>query len=132
MFNSPVLWSTDYQLTARHGFVFKGRTIGSIRNAKDAFITSKDSMDLYNQTKGKHTIGFFKDNDPHKLFVDGNGVTYVIKDEFEKVFHKHSWLQSNNIYIEDKQIDRISFSINPTLLFTPLRNCYQNETLDGF
>ena len=45
MFNSPVLWSTDYQLTAQHMVLFlKDERLDRLEMQKDAFITSKDSM----------------------------------------------------------------------------------------
>ena len=136
MFNSPVLWSTDYQLTAQHMVLFlKDERLDRLEMQKDAFITSKDSMDLYNQIKGKHTIGFFKDNDLHKLFVDGNGqATYVIKDEFEKVSGINTVSCSQmNIYIEDKEIDRISFQHQPNAIIYPFEELpLKWKRLDGF
>jgi endoglucanase Acf2 len=49
-----------------------------------AFIVSLDSLDKYNQIRGKDMTGYFRDNELYQILVDGNSQTlYYIRDDDE-------------------------------------------------
>jgi hypothetical protein len=47
-----------------------------------SFIISYDTLEAYNQIKGKNMVGYFKDNELVKVNVDGNAQTvYFVREE---------------------------------------------------
>ncbi len=136
MFESPILWSNDYQLTSEHMILFLvDEQLDRMELQKDAFITSKDSLDLFNQIKGKNMTGFFKENELATMFVTGNGqTTYVLKDEFEKISGINTVNCSQmTIYINEKNIDKISFQYRPDAIIFPYNELPAKwKRLEGF
>ena len=86
MYSRPLLWSDNYQLSSEHIILeIKNNAIDKM-NLLKCFIISEDSLDLYNQIKGRNMMGFFRSNELHKINVNGNGqAVYVIKDEEDKI-----------------------------------------------
>ena len=136
MYNEPILWSDNYQLSSEHIFLeIKNNTIDKMNLLKNAFIISKDSLELYNQIKGRNMKGFFKRNELHKIFVDGNGqAIYVIKDDEDKISGINTVSCSQmNIYVEKKEINSISFQKQPNATIYPIEKLPQKwKRLEGF
>ena len=136
MFESPILWSDEYQLTSDHIILrLKDNNIDLLEMQKNAFIISKDSLGLYNQIKGKDMTGYFKRNELHKINVKGNGqAVYVIKDEKDKITGINTISCSQmNIGISDKNINRISFQTLPNSIIFPIEELPNEwKRLEGF
>lgn len=83
MYDAPVLWSRKNQLTADSiHIVTANKGIDSLIMFNTAFIVSNDTMDSYNQIKGKNMVGYFRNNEIYKIEVDGNAQTvYYIREE---------------------------------------------------
>ena len=102
---------------------------------QNAFIISEDSLDLYNQIKGRNMMGYFKRNELHKINVNGNGqAVYVIKDEEDKISGINTVSCSQmNIYMDNKEIHRISFQKQPNATIYPIEELPQKwNRLEGF
>ena len=124
MYNEPILWSDNYQLSLRPCyFKNKNNVIEKMNLLENAFIISEDSLDLYNQIKGINMIGFFKRNELHKINVNGNGqAVYVIKDEKDKISGINTVSCSQMIiYVDKKKIHRISFQKQPDSTIYPIK-----------
>jgi lipopolysaccharide export system protein LptA len=136
LFESPILWSDEYQLTSDHIILrLKDNNIDLLEMQKNAFIISKDSLGLYNQIKGKDMTGYFKQNELQKINVKGNGQTvYVIKDEKDKITGINTISCSQmNIGISDKNINRISFQTLPNSIIFPIEELPNEwKRLEGF
>ena len=129
MFEQPILWSENYQLSSEHIVLeLDANSIDKMNLQQNAFIISEDSLDLYNQIKGRDMIGFFKNNELNKINVNGNGqAVYVIKDEEEKISGINTVSCSQmNIYIKDKEIQRISFQKKPNGTIYPIEELPQD------
>ncbi len=83
MYNDPTLWSKQNQLTADSIFIVTASNrIDSLIMFNTAFIISSDTIDSYNQIKGKNMVGYFRNNEIYKIAVDGNAQTvYYIREE---------------------------------------------------
>lgn len=83
LYDLPVLWSGDNQLTADSiAIVIQNNQADSLIMNNSAFIISLDTLDTYNQIKGKNMIGYFKDNELATVNVDGNAQTvYFVREE---------------------------------------------------
>ena len=136
MFNDPILWSDNYQLSSEHIILeIKNNNIDKMNLLQNAFIISEDSLDLYNQIKGRNMIGIFKRNELHKINVRGNGqAVYVIKDEEDKISGINAVICSQmNIYVDKKEIHQISFQKQPNATIFPIEELPQKwKRLKGF
>ena len=136
MFYDPLLWSDNYQLSSEHIILeIKNNAIDKMNLLQNAFIISEDSLDLFNQIKGRNMMGFFKRNELHKINVNGNGqAVYVIKDEEDKISGINAVSCSQmNIYVDNKEIYRISFQKQPNATIYPIEKLPQKwKRLEGF
>ena len=136
MYYDPLLWSDNYQLSSEHIILeIKNNAIDKMNLLQNAFIISEDSLDLYNQIKGRNMMGFFKRNELHKINVNGNGqAVYVIKDEEDKISGINTVSCSQmNIYVDKKEIYRISFQKQPNATIYPIEELPQKwKRLEGF
>jgi lipopolysaccharide export system protein LptA len=136
MYNEPILWSDNYQLSSEHIILeIKNNAIDKMNLLQNAFIISEDSLDLYNQIKGRNMMGFFKRNKLHKINVNGNGqAVYVIKDEEDKISGINTVSCSEmNIYVDKKEIHRISFQKQPNATIFPIEELpHKWKRLEGF
>lgn len=83
LYTDPVMWSGKNQLTADSIHInVSGNRLDSLVMYNTAFIVSLDSLDNYNQIRGKDMIGYFRKNHLYKILVDGNAQTlYYIRDD---------------------------------------------------
>ncbi|MAZ55057.1 MAG: hypothetical protein CMP55_04555 [Flavobacteriales bacterium] len=136
MYYDPLLWSDNYQLSSEHIILeIKNNAIDKMNLLQNAFIISEDSLDLFNQIKGRNMMGFFKRNELHKINVNGNGqAVYVIKDEEDKISGINAVSCSQmNIYVDNKEIHRISFQKQPNATIYPIEKLPQKwKRLEGF
>ena len=136
MYYKPILWSDNYQLTSEHVILeIKNNSVDKMNLLHNAFIISEDSLDLYNQIKGRNMMGFFERNELHKINVIGNGqAVYVVKDEKDKISGINTVSCSQmNIYVDEKEIHRISFKKQPNSTIYPIEELPQKwKRLEGF
>jgi lipopolysaccharide export system protein LptA len=83
LYELPVLWSGENQLTADSiAIVIHNNQADSLIMYNSSFIISHDTLDTYNQIKGKNMIGYFKNNELVTVNVDGNAQTvYFVREE---------------------------------------------------
>ena len=80
-------------------------------------------------------MGFFKRNELYKINVNGNGqAVYVIKDEKDKISGINTVSCSQmNIYVDNKEIHRISFQKQPNATIYPIEELPKKwNRLEGF
>jgi lipopolysaccharide export system protein LptA len=125
LINKPVIWSGDSQMT--------GDTIQLINNTKtnkldslkvfyNTFIIHKDSIDGYNQVKGKELIGLF--NNENKLYnVDINKnaehIQYSRKDDGELIGISKTLCSSINLEFVNNEIEEATYIGSPEGDLTP-------------
>jgi len=111
LYNNPVIWSGDHQLTARRIEVktSENRRVDAIHLFDAAFIVSREDSTSFNQIKGKKIIAHFIENDIHKIDVFGNGeALYFVRDDHEQLIGINKSISSDiTIYIDDGQVSSI-------------------------
>lgn len=146
MYNNPVLWSEDLQIT--------GDTIniksaeGKVENLyvfENAFMVDRVDSVKYNQIKGKRLTGYFRDNNLYKVLIKGNGESLYYAAEEKKVAPDSSITEADSsqnllkpvteykyigvnkaicsdivIYLTDNRVQRIVFLTKPDGTFYPL------------
>jgi len=136
-YDDPVMWNYETQIT--------GDTIDvSIRNnvidkmfAKyNAFIISKDSLDNFNQIKGREMIANFVENYLKTVDVNGNGESiYYALDEENSIVTGINKIVCSNMLIRlvNNSVDNITFYTNPEGQFIPPFELKENQDrLKGF
>ncbi|MDD5570649.1 MAG: OstA-like protein [Bacteroidales bacterium] len=130
LYFTPVLWSDENQLTAKYTEMrLKNKQIESIYMNEDAFIISQKDTSRYNQIKGTNMIGYVKNNELYKVFVNGNGETiYYIEDSKGKYMGINKAESENMIiYLKDKKVRRIKFINKPKAVLHPPENNDRSE-----
>ncbi len=81
---APVLWAEDSQLTGVDiDIKLKDHNVDWVLQKGNAFIISKDSIEGYNQIKGKDITSRFRNGNIHRVNVDGDKAEtiYWIRDD---------------------------------------------------
>ncbi|MGM0565237.1 MAG: OstA-like protein [Bacteroidota bacterium] len=124
MFNQPVIWAEDSQITADTiGITLDEGEVKFMELFNKSIIANYDTLDWYNQIKGKYMKAYFKENNLYKIENQGNAESiYYVKDE-EGVLKgvNKSVSGSLTIYFEDNKFSWITFVEKPNAVMYPLR-----------
>jgi lipopolysaccharide export system protein LptA len=122
LFYQPVLWSGENQLSAEYIEIWtRNKQIDQLHMQRTAFIISREDSVKFNQIKGKSMIGYFRNNEPYKIVVNGNGQTvYYAKDKNELIGVNVAQSSDLTIFMKDNKPDDIRFYVKPTGTTYPL------------
>lgn len=83
MYNKPVLWNDDNQLSASYiSFAIRNQLIDRMYMTGSSFVCSQEDTAQFNQIKGKDMLGYFNKGRLYKLDVEGNAETvYFARDK---------------------------------------------------
>lgn len=137
LFDDPVLWSEGNQIEADSiNILFKNNQIHTLNLQFNSFMVLKDSMDNFNQLKGKNMTGNFLDNKINSLNVDGNSecIFYALDEEDQSLTGVNKILCSSMVIrFVDNKADNMSFYTNPEATFIPPHELQEPDTrLKGF
>jgi lipopolysaccharide export system protein LptA len=137
LYNDPVLWSQGNQIEADSVFiVFKNEQIHTLNLIDNSFMVLQDTMNNFNQLKGKVMTGYFKKNDLQRLEVLGNSESlfYALDEEDNSLVGINRTLCSNmTIRFRDNRAINISFYVNVESTFIPPHELEEPDTrLKGF
>lgn len=84
-YKGPILWAMENQMSANTIKLYtKNNVLDKAEFFENSFVVSPepDSINLYNQIKGRNMVGFIKDNELYRIDVDGNSqAIYYPKDK---------------------------------------------------
>lgn len=131
LFGAPILWSGESQMTAKtvdlqtsHGQIMR------MDMDVNAFIASKEDSSRFNQIKGKHVTGYFKDNHLYKIYVEGNGQTlYYAKDQDVMIGVNRADCSRLTIYVQDEEVQSITFYDKPDAILYPPKDLPPKEAI---
>lgn len=137
MYHEPVLWSEANQLT---GELISLKTydgkLEELRINNSAFIVSQsDSIDKFDQVKGKDMTGYFKQDTLYKVLVEGNGesVYHASKDDGTPIGLCKIACSDMLIFVENDEISTITFITDPDGITYPEQNVNpKDKLLKGF
>jgi lipopolysaccharide export system protein LptA len=122
-YKDPVLWNEGNQMTAdsiRMLLVDGG--IDRMFLNSNAFVVAKDSLEYYNQIKGRNMTALFKEGAIDKVYVNGNGESlFFAVDENEHYLVGMNRIFCSNMLIlfAESTLDNITFYIEPEAEFIP-------------
>jgi lipopolysaccharide export system protein LptA len=147
LFKQPVLWTTENQMTGDTiRVVLKNQNVDKVYLMTNSFVVSEDSLNNFNQIKGKRMTAIFAGKSIHHVDVDGNGesIYYALQEEekdLDSLLVKIVYVSGMNRmicsnmkinFIEGK-IDNFSAYVKPDAQFVPPHEIKkENERLKGF
>lgn len=146
-YNHPVLWSDENQMTADSiRILLRNKTIDRIYMVANSFVISKDTLENFNQIKGRKMTAFMKNKFMDHVIVEGNGesVYFALQDtktKSDSVATKGSMMMGMNhilcsnmrINFKEGKVNNISFYIKPDATFTPPQELKpENKKMRGF
>lgn len=137
MMGSPVLWSEDSQMTGDTiRIINKPETenLDSLSVFYNAFLVQEDSLENFNQVKGKLMYGLFKDNklDYIKFIKNTETIQYTFNDDGEYAINK-AISSSIGIGFDDGEVRYIQYNTDAQNKMRPPENFPENaRKLRGF
>jgi lipopolysaccharide export system protein LptA len=136
-YKNPALWTAGNQMTADSiSMRIKDNGIDKIFMVANAFVISKDTLQNYNQIKGRKMTASFSNKKISKVVVDGNGESiYHALEEKDNSFIGLNKIICSNITIrfKDGKVQNLSFYIRPEANFIPPHELKEEDrTLRGF
>jgi len=132
----PVIWAEKSELKGDSiNIVLVNETIDSVLLYPNGFIIQRDTIDGFNQIKGKSITAYFKDNDLDHVFNEGNAETaYWLREEDGSLIGINlSQSTSMDIKIENNEIVRIKYFKKTTETLYPKEKMQPGqESLKGF
>ncbi|ELR70341.1 hypothetical protein C900_04026 [Fulvivirga imtechensis AK7] len=123
MYNDPVLWSSGNQMTADSiNIEISNGTIDKLNMSVNSFVISQDSIDNFNQIKGRMMVAHFNNGQLKKVDVNGNGESlFYALDDTESYLVGMNKIVCSYMVINFKanKADNISFYVNPEASFIP-------------
>ncbi len=111
MYEKPCLWTDSTQLFADYiQFLVNRNKIEEMFLENNAFIISMYRELDFQQIKGTKMKGFFKDNELHRMLVNGNAeaVYYIENENGAKTGVNKSMSSAMDLYFEDREISSIT------------------------
>ncbi|MDA3879774.1 MAG: hypothetical protein PF436_05235 [Prolixibacteraceae bacterium] len=135
LFNDPVLWSMENQMTA--DFIeFKNNTTkpSEVYLTNNSFIIQQVDSSKFNQIKGKNMVGYIRNQELYQIDVNGNGQSIYYPADDEELIGINKAESSNIvIYLSENRINRITFLGSPIGVMNPLMEVVSEDTvLPGF
>ena len=112
MRRDPIIWAENSQLRGDSiNIVIANKSIDTVLLYPNGFIIQKDTIEGFNQIKGKVMIAYFKNNELDHVYDDGNAETvYWLREEDGSMIGINvSQSVAMDIKIEKNQIVRIKY-----------------------
>ena len=125
-YEEPIFWNLNNQLEG--DTVVMEVTEKEIKNMsllQSAFLATEDTIQNYNQIKGRTMKAIFQESKIHKIYVNGNGESiYYVLDENDptNIFTlgmNRILCSDMTIRFKNEKLDNISFYIQPEARFIP-------------
>lgn len=136
LYIKPVLWSDKNQLTADSIMIrISGNKVDSMMMFNTAFMIAKDSLDAFNQIKGKNMTGYFRNSELRSIRVDGNAQTiyFIREDDGYLIGVNLSEASSMLIRLKNSQISAIVYLTQAQETMYPQKDIKpEQKKLKGF
>jgi lipopolysaccharide export system protein LptA len=137
-YSDPILWNEGSQISADSiNLIISDNTIDRMNTSVNSFIISLDSMENFNQIKGRQMTAFFEGNSIDRVDVEGNGesIYFALDDRgSNKLIGMNNILCSDmKIQFNDNQVNKIVFYTDPDASFIPPHEITEGgKLLKGF
>ena len=114
MLGNPVIWSGNNQLTGDTIHLLnnvKTEQLDSLKVYYNSFMIQKDSIEGYNQIKGKELYGLFSDNDLYQVDILKNTETiYYLRNDANELIGINTTLSSSiQVLLKEQEVEEIYY-----------------------
>ncbi len=136
-YSDPIMWNNKNQITADTiNLEVTKDEIKYMNLTNNAFMVSEDSLNNYNQIKGREMRSYFQNNELDKIMVNGNGeILYFALEEGDSVLMGMNkiFCASMQIRFEDLALSSFSVYTEPEAQFIPPHELTRDiQRLEGF
>ncbi|TPE43662.1 OstA-like protein [Pontibacter mangrovi] len=132
----PVLWNEESQLVADTIHIqLRNQTIDRMYMYSNAFISSEDTLQNYNQVKGRDMTGFFTEGKLRRVNVNGNGESlyFALEGDTTLTGMNKAICSDMALMFEENKLKSISFLVQPDASFIPPHELDDGQKqLEGF
>ncbi|MCC9168897.1 OstA-like protein [Pontibacter harenae] len=132
----PVLWSDQSQMVSDTIHMeIRNKNIHKLYMYSNAFIASEDTLQNYNQVKGRSMTAYFNKGDLRKVDVNGNGESLYFALEGDTLLTGVNQTVCSDMVLKfaDNKLDNISFLLQPDASFIPPHELKaEQKQLQGF
>jgi hypothetical protein len=137
LYNDPILWTGKSQIFSDTILLFlTENTIERMDLRKNAFLITLDSVDNFNQIKGRTMNVFFQKNNLHHIDINGNCESiFHSMDQSDTLLLGINKMVTSNMTMRflNNQIDNFTIYKNPEGRFIPPHEITEEDKiLDGF
>ncbi len=136
LFQDPVMWNQKSQISADSMvFYISNEELDRVFMKDKAFAIMSDTLQNFNQMKGREMTGYFIEGQMEKLWIDGNGESLYFALEADTLTQGINRILSANIKLtfEEGAIRKANFGIRPDGKFTPVQKIDEKVSrLEGF
>ena len=136
LYGDPVLWNNKSQITADSiRFLIANEEIDRAFLKDNAFAVTRDTLNNFNQMRGRKMTGYFLEGELSKLDVEGNGESLYFALANDSTIRGVNKLLCGRIimHFTEGQVRSISHTIKPEAKFTPPHLLQEGDTaLEGF
>lgn len=136
LYRDPVVWNAKNQITGDSIRVqLANMKMDKVYINRNSFIISEDSLEYFNQIKGRNMIGHTLDGELNRVDVFGNGQTiYFGKDETnEYIGMNKADCADMRINLENSDVTEIVFLNKPKATLYPIQESpIELQKMDGF
>lgn len=136
LFVNPALWSGESQMTGDTILLeMRNQKMDSLKIIGNAFVLSIDTLDNYNQVRGKRMKGNFKNGELWNMYSFGNGQTVYYAKEEDGDYIGVNRTDCSNIKMQfrDNKVKKVIFLVKPISILYPMNQVPEGELrLKGF
>jgi lipopolysaccharide export system protein LptA len=136
LYDAPALWSGKSQMTGDTiRLEMRLQKMDSLKIDGNAFVLSKDSLEHFNQVRGKRMKGNFHGGELKNMNSYGNGQTvyYAQEDDGDYLGVNRTDCSNIKMHFQDQEIDRVTFLVKPVSNLYPMSKVPEGELeLKGF
>lgn len=132
----PILWSDTSQFSGDTiRTLLKDNHIDRIWLRQNALVVNSEEGKLFNQIKGKYITAYFRDDQLHQTYVEGNAeaIYYAIDDKKAYIGVNESACSEMRLFFDQNKVQHVRFYQQPTGKFIPMKQAgKETKKLDGF
>jgi lipopolysaccharide export system protein LptA len=136
LFKDPVLWNAKNQMRGDTvKIISKNKSIEKILFRNKSFVVSQDTLDNFNQVKGKFMTTYFKLNKVDKVDVKENSesIYYALKDDTLTTGLNKVESVNMQVRFQNQKVKNIAFYKKPKAKLIPVHELKpEDERLAGF
>ncbi|MDX5346547.1 MAG: LPS export ABC transporter periplasmic protein LptC [Hymenobacteraceae bacterium] len=133
---APILWSEGSQLVADSILIkLRDKRIDRMEMYNNAFMVSEDTLNNYNQIKGRDMVALFSESKLRRLDVNGNGesIYFALEGDTAVTGMNKAICSDMILQFDNNKIQSISFLVNPDASFIPPHELNETDKrLEGF